>query len=245
MRLFLILFSVFFLVGCSGVNQEAEALNNEGVALLDVENYEKAEIAFRKAWSLESSNNELKSGIARNLCLLYSAKNETDSALYYAQVSYQSAEEDSYYYYVSKAEYALLRKNINEARAWYEKAKEKNPNDMAVYNSLGMIYSGKYGYKFENNEKALENNLRAYELSPRDPLAEALAFSYMNLDQYKKSLALWDKLRKSQPSNMEYLFHQGVALYFSGNEAVGKKQMEEAADRNEVCREMYNEMLQD
>jgi tetratricopeptide (TPR) repeat protein len=245
MRLFFLLISAILLVGCGSSNREAEALNNEGVAFLDNENYEKAEIAFRKAWALEDLDKELKSGIARNLCLLFSAKSQVDSALYYAQISYQSAKADSYYFYVSKAEYALLRKNINEARSWYEKAKEKNPNDMAAYNSLGMIYSGKYGYRYENIDKALVNNQKAYELAPRDPLAEALAFSLMNSDEYAKSLELWEKLRSSQPSNMEYLFHEGVALYFSGKEGIGKKQMEEAADRSEVCRKMYNEMLQE
>ena len=228
------LFASVFLLGCKGSNEEAQTLNNEGVAYLDQEKFEKAELSFRKAWKLESLDAEVKAGIARNLSLLFSATNQKDSALHYAKISHEAVEKDSYYYMVSKAEYALLRQNVNEARAWFEKAKEKNPNDMAVYNSLGMIYAGKYGYQFEDVQKALENNLKAYALSPRDPLAEALAFSYMNADKHEKSLKLWEGLRKKQPTNMEFLFHEGVALYFSGQENLGKKQ---------ICREMYNEML--
>ena len=188
----------FLILGCTSNTKEVERLNNEGVAFLDVENYEKAELALQKAWALKDVSEELKSAVARNLSLLHSAKNQTDSAAYYAKKSFEIAPKDSYYYCVSKAEFELIQKNIDAARDWYEKAKAINPDDMAVYNSLGMIYSGKYGFKYENVEKALINNQKAYELSPRDPLAESLAFSYMNVDKYTESLTLWKKLRKSQ-----------------------------------------------
>jgi tetratricopeptide (TPR) repeat protein len=242
MRSLILVCSLGILFSCTSTSREAQDLNNQGVAFLDKEDYTQAENSFRQAWILPDVDPELKAGVARNLCLLFSAKEQADSALHYALKAYRMAPKDSYIYLVSRAEYALLRKNINEAIAFYEQAKWKKQDDMAVYNSLGMIYSGKYGARYENVSKALENNKKAYELSPRDPLAEALAFSYMNADKYSESLPLWKKLRSSQPANMEYLFHEGVALYFLGQEDKGMEQMESAADRNENCRKMYQEM---
>jgi hypothetical protein len=41
---------------------------------------------------------------------------------------------------------------------------------------------------------------------------------------------------------MEYHFQLGVAYLFSGKEEEGEKKIEYAADRNENCRKMLDEM---
>lgn len=230
------------LASCSNNNQKAKDLNDEAVGLLDKEYFEQATSKLKEAWLLTELEGNVKADISRNLALCYSQQKQRDSALYYARLAIENAEEDSYTYWMSRAEFALLKSNINEARAWFEKAKELNPNQMTVYNNLGMIYSGKYGKRYENHDLAILNNKKAYELAKREPLGEALAFSYMNAERYEESIRIWKELQAMAPANMEYVFHEGVSLYFSDQEEKGEELMQYAADRDENCRYMLEEM---
>ncbi|MFA7274146.1 MAG: hypothetical protein WC044_09765 [Crocinitomicaceae bacterium] len=241
---------IFFIIGlavlisCTNKRaEEAKTLNDTGVDLMDREEYTKAEDFFHLALRKGNLPNELEAGILRNLCLLHNFRNQLDSAKFYAKKGFEAADKDGYFYFLNKGEYDLLNKDIQEAKSNYERAKQIKPDEMAIYNSLGMIYSGSYGGEFTNYEKALENNLKAYELSPREPLAEALATSYMNVEKYKESIPLWEKLIEMNPVKMEYHFQLGVALLFSGQEEEGEKKMEYAADRDENCRKMLDEMM--
>jgi tetratricopeptide (TPR) repeat protein len=241
---------IFFFIGlavlisCTNKRaEEAKTLNDTGVDLMDREEYTEAAGFFHLALQKGNLPNDLEAGILRNLCLLYNFRNQLDSAKFYAKKGFEAADKDGYFYFLNKGEYDLLNKDIQAAKSNYEKAKQIKPDEMAIYNSLGMIYSGSYGDEFANYEKALENNFQAYTLSPREPLAEALATSYMNLDNYKESIALWKKLIEMNPAKMEYHFQLGVALLFSGQEEEGEKKMEYAADRDENCRKMLDEML--
>lgn len=223
--------------------EEAKALNDRGVILMDEEEFSNASILFQQALSKKSLPAELKAGIFRNLSLLYGFQNEKDSAVHYAKLGYECAEKHSFYFYLNKAEFELLTNRIELAKDDYERAKDIKVNEMAIYNSLGMIYSGSYGEKYTDYKKALENNLKAYDLAPRAPLAEALATSYMNLERYKESIVLWEKLIAQNPSKMEYQFQLGVAFLFSGREEEGENKIDYAAERDENCRRMLNEMI--
>ncbi len=237
---------VVLLVACTNNSAEdAKQHNDEGVGYLDKEEYAKASNAFHMALDNKKIPADLKAGILRNLSLLHSFQEHRDSALYYAEKACGAAQKDTYYYYLTQAELALLKEQVPKAIVNYEKAKQKKPEEMAIYNSLGMIYSGKNGAKFQDLEKALLNNQKAYELSQREPLADALATSYMNLNRFKESIPLWEELVQVNPAKMEYHFQLGVALYFSGQEEEGEKKMEYAAERDDNCRRMLNEMTQE
>ena len=244
MKTVLIFLSFLFLIACSNKNAELAKMNNdEGVLFLDKEEYSKASESFHKALEQGKVNAELEAGILRNLSLLHSFQDQKDSALLYAEKAMNKAEKDTYYYFLTKGEFALLNQNLDAAISNFEKAKEKKSDEMAIYNSLGMIYSGKYGMKFENQQKALINNKKAYELSQREPLADALATSYMNVDKYEESIPLWESLIKQNPAKMDYHFQLGVALLFSGQQEKGEEKMEYAAERDENCRRMLDEMI--
>ncbi len=244
LAIFTLLFAL--LASCSGKNAEsAKKHNDEGVIYLDKEEFSKASQSFHLALSQGEIPVDLEAGILRNLSLMHSFQNHKDSAIYFAKKACEKTKKNTYYFYLTKAEYALLKDDLESAIVNYEKAKEKKPNDMAVYNSLGMIYSGKYGKKHLDLNKALLNNQKAYEISQREPLADALATSYMNLDRFNESIPLWESLIKINPSKMEYHFQLGVALYFSGQEEKGEEKMEFAAERDDYCRKMLNEMTQE
>jgi tetratricopeptide (TPR) repeat protein len=238
-------FVIFCLLVACGSHEieEATTLNDEGVALMDKEEYDKALVLFMQALNKKDLPNDLNAGILRNLSILYSFQNQKDSALLYAKLGFEKADVDSYFYFLNKAEYHLLTDKVDLAKNNFERAKELKPDEMAIYNSLGMIYSGTYGDEYVNFNKALENNLQAYGIVQREPLAEALASSYMNLERYAESIPLWEKLIGENPSKMEYHFQLGVAFLFSGREEEGEKKMDYAAERDEYCRQMLNEML--
>lgn len=241
---FLILF--LSLSACTNHSDEnAKKFNDEGVVFLDQEEFEKAAVSFRKALSQGGLSANLEAGILRNLSLLHSFQNQKDSALMYAKKAMNKAETDTYYAFLTRAEFELLQENIPVAIENFEKAKAIKKDEMAIYNSLGMIYSGKYGPKHENFQKALLNNKKAYELSSREPLADALATSYMNLEKYAESIPIWEELIQKNPSKMEYHFQLGTALYFSGKEEEGLEKMEYAAERDELCRQMLDEMVEE
>lgn len=218
------------------------SLNNEAVEFLDKGDYEAAGTKLQKAISLKEVDGNVKADISRNLAVYFGALNERDSSLFHARRAIEFAEEDSYTFWISRAEFAMLKSNVNEARAWFEKAKEMDSTQIAPYNNLGIIYSGKYGRKFENEALALQNNKKAFELEKREPLGVSLAFTYMNANRYSEALPIWKELQKLAPGNMEYVFHEGVCLYFSGKEDDGTSLMEKAADRDDKCREMLEEM---
>lgn len=244
MRTIIFTIGIILLVSCSNhTAEEAKALNDEGVTMMDREEYDKASALFHQALNKGDLPKDLNAGILRNLSLLHSFQNRKDSALLFAKQGYENADADSYFYFLNKAEYLLLTGNIQEAIVHYEKAKKIKSNEMAIYNSLGMIYSGSYGDDYTDYNKALENNLKAYDISPREPLEEALATSYMNLEKYKESIPFWESLIAKNPSKMEYHFQLGVAFLFSGKEEEGEKKLEYAADRDENCRRMLDEML--
>ncbi len=244
MKRFIFFSFILVLASCSNkAAEKAKKMNDEGVTFLDKEEYQKAANSFHSALNQGSLDADLEAGILRNLSLLHSFQENSDSAKIYARKASSIAEKDSYYYYLTKAELALLEQDVPEAKENFENAKTLKPDEMAIYNSLGMIYSGKYGAEYENLDKALENNKKAYEISQREPLADALATSYMNLERYEESIPLWEALIKENPSKMDYHFQLGVAMLFSGREGEGEEKMEYAAARDENCRRMLNEMI--
>ncbi len=244
MRVIYFLTVLLLLSSCSNRGAEdAKVLNDEGVALMDKEEYSGASSLFHQALNKGNLPPELSAGILRNLSLLHSFTNFKDSALFYAKLGYEKAEKNSYFFFLNKAEYMLLTDNVQKAIENYERAKEIKSDEMAIYNSLGMIYSGNYGDKYTDYDKALINNMKAYEIAPREPLEEALATSYMNIEKYQESIPLWEDLISKNPSKMEYHFQLGVAFLFSGREEEGGKKVEYAADRDANCRKMLDEML--
>ncbi len=146
MKTVFIFISFLLLVACSNKNAElAKKHNDEGVLILDKEEYDKASESFHTALGQGKINVELEAGILRNLSLLHSFQDHKDSAMIYAEKAMNKAEKDSFYYFLTKAEFALLNENLEAAISNFEKAKGDKPDEMAIYNSLGMIYSGKCG----------------------------------------------------------------------------------------------------
>ena len=109
---------------------------------------------------------------------------------------------------------SLLKKDLDNAILYGEKAVELNPNDAGCYLSLGMALMFSV-----RNEEAIKNLETALRLAPLRPLPylNILAASYMGNKQYDKAILLWSETLERNP---DYLFaYQGLtaAYELSGN----------------------------
>jgi adenylate cyclase len=109
---------------------------------------------------------------------------------------------------------SLLKKDMDNAILYGEKAVELNPNDAGCYLSLGMALMFSV-----RNEEAIKNLETALRLAPLRPLpyVNILAASYMGNKQYDKAILLWSETIERNP---DYLFaYQGLtaAYELSGN----------------------------
>lgn len=230
------------LISCSNREEEkAIMLNNEGIAMNERTNFSGALLKFREAINLARTA-ETKSNTYRNMAVTFYNLDELDSSRYYSKRGFEAADKDSYYYYINKAEYQLMSNKTGEAIQLLEKAKQER-DEMEVYNNLSLIYSGEYGEQYVNPAKALKNALKAYELDPAPALEEQLAGIYFMQDNYSKALEHYATLMKRFPEVQLYKFYTGQSMMFGGQEDKGLALMEEAAARDDECRQMLHDVI--
>jgi adenylate cyclase len=109
---------------------------------------------------------------------------------------------------------SLLKKDLDNAILYGEKAIELSPNEAGCYLSMGLAlrYAGRF-------EEAIMNLETALRLAPLRPLnfVNNLAASHLGNKQYDKAILLWDEALERNP---DYLFaYQGLtaAYELSGN----------------------------
>ncbi len=109
---------------------------------------------------------------------------------------------------------SLLKKDLDDAILYGEKAIEFNPNESMCYLSMGLALrmAGRY-------EEAITDLQTALRLAPLRPLnfVNNLAWSYLGDKQYEKAISLWSETLDRNP---DYLFaYMGLtaAYELSGN----------------------------
>lgn len=241
---FLCAFSVAcLLVSCSSKDDpKVKQLNNEGIEFLDQQNYSSALIKFQEALQLEQSD-ESKSQLYRNLATVYFNMDQPDSSVLYSKKAYESAEKDSYAYYLNKAEYDLMTNKVTEAIQLLEKAMALEPKKMEAYSNLSLIYNGNYGDEFIDLSKALKFARKAYVLNPSPSNEEQLAAVYFQMDDFEKSTEHYLALMKKYPEVKIYQLYAGNSMYSQGKWEEGVALMKEAAARDENCRELFDELM--
>lgn len=236
--------SALFLLSACAVSDDPKAvkLMQEGNRFMESRNYNSALICFKDAEKLELSD-ESKSINYRNIAVAFLYLEEPDSAKKYSKLGFECLNSYSYYHLINMAEYELLSKQTAKAIQTFENAKKLKPDEMEVYNNLSLIYAGNYGESFENLAKALENAQKAYKLSPNAVNQEQLASVYFQLENYDKAIELFRELSTRFPAIKLYQFYEGQSLYFSGKEDEGLELMQQAADRDENCRKLFEELI--
>jgi tetratricopeptide (TPR) repeat protein len=244
MRLFLVTcFSVcLLLVSCKKTNDEQAIVHiKKGTNYLNNKNYQSALIEFKDALKYDLDA-ETKVINYRNIAVSFLYVELEDSANYYSKLGMESAEKNTFYYYLNQAEHLLLSKKVDEAIQTFKKAAAVRPNEMEIYNNLSLIYAGNYGEKHINLDKALSNAIKAYELKNNEINQEQLASVYFQRENFIKSGALFLDLSDKHPESKIYQFYYGQCLYFQGKENKGIELMKDAADRDEKCRVLFEEL---
>lgn len=231
--------------GCgSGNAEKAGKLNNEGIDFMEAQNYSSAKVKFQEALQLEPSA-ETKSELYRNLSTVFFNLDEMDSSAAYSRKAYEAASPGSYLYLLNKAEYQLMKGKIREAIPLLEKAQAIEPEKMETYSNLNLIYNGNYGEKFMNLPKALKSAQKAFELNASAANQEQLASVYFQLENFNESTWHYTALMKKFPEVQLYRFYAGHSMFLEGKADEGIALMEAAADRDEQCRQMLDELLAD
>jgi adenylate cyclase len=114
----------------------------------------------------------------------------------------------------------LLKKDLEKAISYAEKAVEQRPNFAYVHHILAMALRSNGQY-----EEAILRHKKALQLNPVRPLTylNNLAWAYLYSKQYEKAISLWNETLEHNP---DYLFaYMGltVAYWLSGSEAQAKQ----------------------
>lgn len=240
------LFVIFILslfVSCSHKQQVAQNKIKKGVTLIDQEEYQFA-IDYFHTLVDENIDEISKAIIYRNISIAFQSVGQLDSARYYAKKSYVESPNNSFEFYLNKADYNLLINHVSEALQNLDKAKLIDPNRQEVYNRYCSVYSGEYGEVFFEPELAEKNAIIACKIKPNRIVKEQLGAIYFQNEKYHHSVRIFKELVKKYPQNKKYTFYMGQAMYFDGNENKGIDLMKHAAERDDSCRVMFSEIFE-
>jgi adenylate cyclase len=109
----------------------------------------------------------------------------------------------------------LMKKDLDKAIAYGEKAVEQSPNSAGVHNVLGLALRSNGQY-----EEAISSYKKALRLNPVKNINRLnnLAWAYLYTKQYEKAISLWNETLERNP---DYLFaYMGltIAYWLTGSE---------------------------
>jgi len=144
----------------------SEAQNNVGTAYQEQGQTEKAEAAFKKAYSLSQNYNA-----SYNLAKIYYGQNKFDLALDFIQKSLDKYDRSLLAWNLRGLIYENLKK-FDDAVASYQRALKIVPNEVNVSFNLGIVYynNGQFDKAKEILEKARDSLAKAPANSKNDDL---------------------------------------------------------------------------
>lgn len=184
---------------------DAIELNQKGLALSQQREYEKAITLFIKAADTKGISNSNKSEFLRNAAIAYAENMVADSARYYYMKAATANSKDVYQYNVNMADVHLIDEKYPDAVTCLEKAWAINSNEIAVNNSLGLLYLGEYDPEIFDPAKALKYNLKAHQINNDRNTKYVLAKNYSQMGDYDMAEQLFGELHRDFPDDSEYL----------------------------------------
>lgn len=243
MKLIVLFLSSFILIACSPKEQVSEKSIKKGVSFIDQEEYNSA-INYFHSLLLKDIDDLSKSVIYRNISISFQCLGDIDSAKFYAKKSYVEAPDDSFEYHLNKADYYLLINHVTESLQSLEEAKSIDPKRQEIYNRYCSVYSGEYGEVFFDPELAEKNAVLACKIKPGRIVKEQLGSIYFQNEKYHQSARVFKELVRKYPQNKKYTFYMGQAIYFDGDENNGLYLMKQAAERDDSCKVMFEEIFE-
>lgn len=210
---------------CSQVVSEIEAIkmNNRGLIELNSGRHKEAINLFQEAIVSKSLSTNTRSTIYRNIAQVYMDMQVQDSAIHYSTLAATCYPTNTYDFLVNMADVHILKGKINPAINTLNKAYKMKPNDLAVNNSLGLIYLGEYDYEYMDVEKALPFNKKAFEINQDRNTEYVLAKNYFELGRFSDAEVHFKNLYIQYPENLDHAMFLGMTKYQLNN----KKQAEE------------------
>jgi tetratricopeptide (TPR) repeat protein len=212
---FLIITLAVGLFSCNQLPTEADAikLNEVGISLMNEEKYEQAIASFKEAIQNSRLSKNSKGNIYRNMALAYHEQSIIDSAIHYSTLAAKCFKKNNYDYLLNMAYVDLLKGKTTVARSKLLKAASMNPEDLAVNNSLGLIYLGDYGEEFTDLDKALTYNKKAHEINDSRVTEDILARTYYELGEYENAEVHYDHVYFKYPGIVIYALNTGLTKY--------------------------------
>jgi tetratricopeptide (TPR) repeat protein len=206
---------LLFLFSCGQIPTEDNAIdaNEKGIELINAGKYEEALEAFLKAIKNPKLTKESKGTIYRNIAITYNQLEKTDSAIHFSTLAFKCFRKNSPDYLVNAADVDLLNGKTPLALAKLLKAINLDPDEMAVNNTLGLIYLGEYDNAFTDLDKALKYNLKAFETNGSRVIEEVLARNYYKLEDYEKAELHYEHLHQNYPDMISYTMDMGMAKH--------------------------------
>jgi len=206
---------LFIIFSCKPGLQEEDAVkvNQEGIAYMNAGKYEAALQAFLKAVQSPRLSKESKGTIYRNIALTYNELEKKDSAIHFSTLASKCYYKNSFDYLLNAAEVDILTGKTANALDRLLKAVKLDPEDMAVNNSLGLIYLGDYDATLTDFDKALIYNSKAFEVSGSRVTEEVLARTYYRMENYKEAEVHYESLLEKHPDITSYLLAMGMIKF--------------------------------
>ncbi len=211
----LLIICMLALFSCDAPVTEDDAIkkNQEGVSYMNAGNYDQALKAFKE--SVESQKLSLlsKGTVYRNLALTYNQLEQIDSSVHYSTLAAKCYTKNSYDYLINMADVDLTTGKISKGLSRLLKAADINPNELAVNNTLGLIYMGEYGGDNIDYNKALAFNKKAFELAGDRVTEEVLGRNYYKLEDYDNAELHYDQLLENYPDMITHPLYAGMIKY--------------------------------
>lgn len=206
---------ILFLFSCNTASPKSDAIkkNQEGVSYMNAGNYEKALQAFEEAVTDPQLSQPSKGTIYRNLALTYSELDNKDSAVHYSTLAAKSFTKNSYDYLVNMADVDLLTGKTAKAIERLLRAARIDPDEIAVNNTLGLIYMGEYDDANLDLNTALVFNKKAFEAAKDRVTEDVLARNYYRLEDYDNAELHFDRLFENHPDMVAYPYYAALVKH--------------------------------
>lgn len=223
------------LSSCDTLIKESEAVlkNNQGLEYLNNGQTDLAVIEFKSAANL-TSNKDLKASYLRNLAVAYHHEEEMDSSRFYSLQAAMLHDENTVHYLINMASVNLIDGEVNKAIPKLEDAIEIGAEGVEAYNSLGLIYYGYYGLEYQNLDKAITYNEKAYEINEDRITGDILARTYYEAEQYDKAERHFNRLKTDFPDMLEYSYYLGLIKYNTGSKIEAKHILNQVVQKDSM-----------